>query len=748
MGRVLTLVFYVNLVAFAAVWLTLTLYTVFTLFDPALTFSPFLFASFIILLDILVFPLIWLWWRTGPKTISHRTGVTMATLVVLFWWGFFTIYSFLSLHLDNLQVRWIAFIYIWEVVVVGGLLSYHIVRSTKVVEEFMRGERNLASSLLRERYAQISSLPLRSAVIFVSWVIIGYLLGSLQLFYFAYLPLEEVIKNLITGVVSGMLVAFFIFFRLERMLEPALTKSGRAFGAIEGVLPRKRLSLFKKIYAISAIFVLASVIFFEIMAYNHIQTVFETQLRVRLEREMADIINEFKRKQRWPGPEEQQRRFGPRGKLFLIGSSEQYGLPLFSPSSLPPSFLPLLTQSGGWEERTLIERKGDVKIFGIHPLDGGGALFASLVLNDFSQGLNQFLVASALVFLMILVLIASASSLFARSITTPLRELREAGVRIGRGDFSEPVAIWTNDEFEDTSTALNEAQRQLQLSYAQLETRVEERTGEVAEKNRALESQIAELDKTAKLLVQRDFEFLQTNELLREMDEAKTSFVSIAAHQLRTPLSAIKWTFHMLRSGDVGPLEKEQRSLLAEAEVRLDNMIVLVGDLLNVARIESGKMVYKFVPFSLENLLRDLVEESRPKAEEKKLLLRFESPSKALPLAHGDQEKLMVAFRSLIENSLEYTFGKGTVEIEVSAKGGDSYQIIISDTGIGIPSHQVKRLFEKFFRADNVVKRQIAGTGLGLYIAKRIIEAHGGTIEVQSEEGKGTTFIVTLPFSH
>lgn len=282
--------------------------------------------------------------------------------------------------------------------------------------------------------------------------------------------------------------------------------------------------------------------------------------------------------------------------------------------------------------------------------------------------------------------------------------------------------------------------------YVKLEEEVWRRTSELAGVNRKYGEQIRELDRMSKLLIRRDFERQQVTERLREIDEAKTSFVSIAAHQLRTPLSAIKWTFHMLSSGDLGKLKPDQAEIIVQAAESTDRLIALIGDLLNVARIESGQIVYTFGSFAIEKMVSRVGEEARPKAEEKGLKFEIDLPSTPLSQANGDQEKLSMAIQNIVENAINYTPKDGAVRVFLKHLDQDHYRIIVSDTGIGVPLHQKQRLFEKFFRADNVLRRDISGTGLGLYVAKRIIEAHGGTIEVESEEGKGSDFIVTLPY--
>lgn len=282
--------------------------------------------------------------------------------------------------------------------------------------------------------------------------------------------------------------------------------------------------------------------------------------------------------------------------------------------------------------------------------------------------------------------------------------------------------------------------------YTKLEEEVKERTKDLKQAAIHQERQVKEMDKTAKLLVRRDFELLQTNQRLQEIDEAKSHFVSVAAHQLRTPLSAIKWTFHMLLAGDFGKLTRDQRVPVERTAESVERVIALIGDLLSVARIESGQFAYIFEAVAPEMLIDDLVKDANARLYEKNLTLRVWLPDSPLPLARGDREKLLLAFQNVLENAIAYTTLNGIITVTLKKKDERYYQVIVADTGIGIPAHQQSLLFQKFFRGDNVIRQQVAGTGLGLYITKRVIEAHGGTIAVESQEHKGSVFTMTLPF--
>lgn len=260
-----------------------------------------------------------------------------------------------------------------------------------------------------------------------------------------------------------------------------------------------------------------------------------------------------------------------------------------------------------------------------------------------------------------------------------------------------------------------------------------------------LEANKRELDAISKALVRRDFELLQANERLQEADRLKSQFVTIAAHQLRTPLSGIKWALRLLLDGDLGALQSGQLDFVRKAFDVNERMIHLVNDLLNVSRIEEGRFGYNLAAGDLVPLLRKIVEQNELRANELQLRLIFEAPQNALPPVLFDSDKLGIALSNIIDNALNYTPAGGSVRVAIS-EGPGYVKITVNDTGVGIPQKEMPRVFTKFFRGENVVRMQTDGSGLGLYITKNVIDAHNGTISISSEESKGTTVTILLPF--
>jgi PAS domain S-box-containing protein len=230
------------------------------------------------------------------------------------------------------------------------------------------------------------------------------------------------------------------------------------------------------------------------------------------------------------------------------------------------------------------------------------------------------------------------------------------------------------------------------------------------------------------------------------VEKLKTEFVSLAAHQLRTPLSAIKWTLRMLLDGDLGKVNPDQKEYIEKTYKSNERMITLINDLLNVTRIEEGRYLYKQNLTEVQPLVEFIISSLKEKADKENVKIKFKKPKQKLPKIKVDIEKVRMAIYNIVNNAVSYTLSGGKVDVVLLKEKGNM-KIEVKDSGIGIPEDQQKRVFSKFFRADNAVRENTTGTGLGLYITKNIIEAHDGKIWFESESGKGTTFYITIPFA-
>lgn len=270
------------------------------------------------------------------------------------------------------------------------------------------------------------------------------------------------------------------------------------------------------------------------------------------------------------------------------------------------------------------------------------------------------------------------------------------------------------------------------------------RSANLKRKNAEFRALLVELDAIGKLLVRRDVELSHANQSLTELDMIKSEFVSIAAHQLRTPLTGIKWTLNSLHDGEFGTLESAQQSIVKDALTAANYLVRLISDLLNVARLEEGRFGFKINAQPLPPVITEAFENHRKAAEAKEIAYASNVATDIPPLKI-DAEKIRIVLENLLDNAVKYTPAGGSITLTCERTERDIV-ITVTDTGIGIPEAQQYRLFSKFFRSANAQLVHPNGTGLGLYLSKAIAEQHGGSLTFTSAEGRGTSFRVALPY--
>jgi PAS domain S-box-containing protein len=232
------------------------------------------------------------------------------------------------------------------------------------------------------------------------------------------------------------------------------------------------------------------------------------------------------------------------------------------------------------------------------------------------------------------------------------------------------------------------------------------------------------------------------NQRLRELDKLKDEFIALVSHELRTPLTSIRGYTELLLEGAVGDLSDAQRQFLGVVDRNSDRLLHLVGDLLFLAQVEAGKLTLDLGAVDLSAAASDSVEAARPAAEEKGVTLTLATGP--VPLLAGDRGRIGQLFDNLVSNAVKFTPEGGRVDVRVRGQKGRAI-VEVRDNGIGIPKREKKFLFQRFYRTSTATQQAIQGTGLGLAICKAIVEAHRGTIAVESQEGVGTTFRVSLP---
>jgi signal transduction histidine kinase len=237
----------------------------------------------------------------------------------------------------------------------------------------------------------------------------------------------------------------------------------------------------------------------------------------------------------------------------------------------------------------------------------------------------------------------------------------------------------------------------------------------------------------------------ESNKKLKELDVVKDEFISMASHQLRTPLTSIKGYLSMVLEGDVGKVPPEQHKLLEEAFLSAQRMVYLIGDFLNVSRIQTGKFVLDPHPTNLTEVVADEIERLRLTIEHRNVKIEYKKPTN-VPTLLLDEDKMRQVTMNFIDNAVFYSKPGGRVKIEFQVMP-EQLRFTVSDNGIGVPADERDKLFTKFFRASNARRVRPDGTGIGLFLAKKVVTAHGGSVIGNSEEGVGSTFGFSLPLN-
>lgn len=240
-------------------------------------------------------------------------------------------------------------------------------------------------------------------------------------------------------------------------------------------------------------------------------------------------------------------------------------------------------------------------------------------------------------------------------------------------------------------------------------------------------------------------ELRNSNMMLRKLDKIKDEFVSIASHQLRTPLTSVKGYVSMILDGDAGKINNQQRELLGEAFISSERMVHLINDFLNVSRLQTGKFMIDKKPTDLSKVVGEEIDSLRPSAVSRGIEFIYKPP-KNIPILDIDEGKIRQVIMNFADNSLYYSDKDTKVKIDLHIEDNDIV-FTVKDRGIGVPKNEQAQLFSKFYRASNARLRRPDGTGVGLFLAKKVIDAHKGQIVFESSEGKGSTFGFRLPIA-
>ncbi len=374
--------------------------------------------------------------------------------------------------------------------------------------------------------------------------------------------------------------------------------------------------------------------------------------------------------------------------------------------------------------------------------------------EDSAQRTIYFLILPA--GLLILVAAWTVGFFYIQRIINPIKKLTETAEEISKGNLNVKSDIKSKNEigqlastFNQMTKDLKKSQEQIMVHSEELESTVQERTSELNEKVKELEgnrtailNMMEDVDSTNKELVKAQEKLKKSFTELKSLDQNKDTFISIAAHELKTPMTAIHGFAQLLENEKVIRDPESRNKYLKIIEHEVERLAKLVTEVLDLSRVDLGIIKFSIEDVDVAKIANEVEEELKEKVKSKKLYLKF-MKEKHLPTIQTDKERLKQVLINLVDNSIKYA-EKGGTTVDI-AKEKDFLKFTIADKGIGIPKNRYDKMFTRFYQVENPLTRKVGGSGLGMSICKEFVEALGGKIWFESRVGKGTTFFFTLP---
>lgn len=763
---------------------------VFSLLAERLVSSPVFFAWFWVLTLSNILLLLQCWKHRNALSFGAQAFAILWGGVAIWYWFFAPVYYFFTVNLDALQRTLVGFLYVWELVVVGGIFIALSLLYLRPITAYMEGKTEGADP--HKLYLHTLRYPKDIALLLFMLSIFGYAIGTLQMRIFAFLPPLEQFKGLMNGVVIAIFIALFFYHVFEGLLERVRARLGQEYGVVMAGKRKVTSRLFATILMTS----MGGIALLSLLIMQSWQMLEKENVLKSIRDDSLLVVSQLEqevREQRHDAVRVYETlKQGPRGQILILAQGETLPPEHFSQDSRAM----VASQSSGVLED--LKREHKVAVFFEDPLAGKKIVSVAFVADFYSIFLEplKFVGLGALFVLFLTVTVAAFASF---ALTKRIRLFSALVRQAEQGNTKTLVPVPSADEIEELSRSfinfarqtqeLGRTLRQEKMRYETIVADIGEGLvvadveGVVTEANKAALSMFGYsssemlgkkwIEERARLGKEKDgtisfarkdgsrFPVHVTTSLFmiegraagtvyifrditqeREIDRVKSDFVSMVSHQLRTPLAIMRWYAEKLLRDDGEQEERRHKRIqvLYEANQR---MIKLIDTLLNVSRMELDTIAFAPESVDAEKLVAAALREFRGVLRKKMLRVEKEY-ARHLPRLFGDPNLLPIVFQNILSNAVKYTPRGGRIVLELKPQHGFLLWKV-QDTGYGIPKAQQSRVFTKLFRGENVAQRDREGSGLGLYIAKWVVEKSGGRIWFESKENKGTTFFVLLP---
>lgn len=674
-------------------------------------------------------------------------AIVLNTAGAVLWWGIAQpLLTLLIVNLNPLQLGAAAFVWLWELpvfsILLSGIYIAIVARPLQRIEDPVR------------RYQYTLRFPVHFFVGVMFIAIISYVAGVAQLRVLAQLPWIEIGKLMMLGVVSGLFMGVFYRFAAGVLMQPLR----KEIESTHHISPITRSVYARGVFVLSGISSAGALLFIGVAVLHSFQQITADNVLTVLNEKVGRYIAARSLENQNEATVLLSGRLiiSPRARVAIIPAGRPFADELLFSQETVDAINSRVVGS-------FVDRKYNESAiyFFVDPATQNKVVI-SVPLADFYlpvlTEMQRYTVVALIILIITLALVTYPSTNLARTFHDLIQAVKRSKDTLKPFTFTPHSA----DEIDELSLALKYFINQSNELRLNLEEKVKQRTAallqaeeakqaaeiESAQKSTQFERQKRELaEQTTQQLEEevreRTTALRDAIRRLEELDRVKSEFISLASHQIRTPLTSLRWAQHALLEETMGKLTPEQRDIIETTLERTMYMTTLVNELLDVTRIEDRRYELKVTQTSLGKLVHDTADQFVEIAERKGVTLTIHVP-KSLPSIAVDVEKLSIAIVNLVDNAVKYTDKGGSVTV-TAGKKGESLYVEVRDTGIGIPEKDIYRTFSKFFRASNAIAMHTSGSGLGLYITKTVVEKHGGEVGVQSKVGEGTAFTIYLP---
>lgn len=718
----------------ALTWIAELLYLIAARVDPLIPVSWITFLAGAAAIQIFFIPALILAFPR-EKYSPRRVLVAFWLIVTSVFWVFAPLYEYLALYdTSRAGVLTLMMNYLWEVPAIGALtllpLYFYFKRLVSRVIRLPQYSTEQRAILRR----QLSRFPIISALSIITLAAVGLAVGLTIARFQIMPPPYEMIKSVADVMTMGILAATLFFFVQGEIIRPWLER-----------LPTGKPSfpLKRKLALIVIVMSFFAFVVYVPVAYKHSQEVLGRRIVAHAHTVLANIAEQLPESVSAAQFSELSNRYSLDTGGYIIAIDAQGNI--VSPH---PKGLIHLSQELRWSDHIDALRSGSANVIISHYKDtryvvahpwGAYRLIAFVPESGFLSELTPLLWKTLIIGLIFGGIFAVLAWLFIRGIANPIAKVTAAAQKIAGHHRPAPVKVGTGDEIEVLAAQVTEMGVQIRDYEENLEQKIAARTAEIKEVN-------ADLKQKTRVLERVLTEVKKVDEELARVNHAKTEFLSMASHQLRTPLTTIKWYAAILaKAGGLKRLTPKQRRALYHMRQANERMIELMNILLNLSRLEMGTLKIQPERANLSAFAKKCLEEVKALAAKRGVRIQAAALPKNLT-ARIDPNLLNIIVNNLLANAINYTPKGGLVALNLQRS--KKFAIMkVTDTGYGIPKAEQGRIFEKFYRASNVREKEPAGTGLGLYLTKRLAEMLKAQVGFTSTEGKGSEFWVKIPHS-